>query len=389
MTGIRYYLLTSFVVLLGVVYGSRFVKFCDEHPKARRGDLVLSAAAWDGEWYEKIASEGYSYSPGRQSAVAFYPAYPLLAATVTRLTGLDTRSALLLVSNLCFALSLVLLGEYLSDSEARHGALLAAGLLPATFYFRMAYSESLFFLLCIAAMLGMARRWPTLLIAVLIGAACGTRPVGAALLPPFVIHLWPVKRGAADLAKFFLRAAVLLPVACWGIFAYAFYQWLRFDEPLAFLWTQQHWGRPTGDPVHQVLRLLTLAPVADVYDSTSNCSWANVPPRDGALFSMMFANPIYFFASVGCVVIGAWKRWLNAKEIALSGGLLLIPYVTQADRMCMASMARFASEAFPVYIVVGSLITRLPGPIVGMLAALSAAMLAIYTAMFVNWYWYF
>ncbi|MGI8777095.1 MAG: mannosyltransferase family protein [Acidimicrobiales bacterium] len=32
---------------------------------------------WDSEWYLQIANHGYSYKPGRQSSVAFFPLYPL------------------------------------------------------------------------------------------------------------------------------------------------------------------------------------------------------------------------------------------------------------------------------------------------------------------------
>lgn len=389
MIGVRYYVLTSFVVLLGAIYGNQFVKFCDEHPSARRGDLARSLAAWDGEWYEKIASKGYSYNPDQQSPVAFYPGYPLLAAAISRFT--DTRTALLIVSNSCLVAALVLLDRYLSaaPSELRQSVVLTAAIFPTTFYFRMAYSESLFLLLCTAAMLGMLRKWPALLIAIVIGAACGTRPLGVALLLPFLIHLWPEKRDGAASLRFSLLAAALLPIACWGLFAYGFYQWFKFGDSTAFLKTQQHWGQSEGDPFSHALRLLTLAPLRSVYESRSPGYWALRPPRDAAIFNMMFANPIYFAGSVAAVVLGAWKRWLNAKEVALAAGLLLIPYVTQADRMYMASMARFASVAFPVYITIGQILVRLPGPIVGILASLSATMLAIYTALFLNWYWYY
>jgi len=31
---------------------------------------------WDGAWYVDIATRGYFFVPGRQSSVAFFPAYP-------------------------------------------------------------------------------------------------------------------------------------------------------------------------------------------------------------------------------------------------------------------------------------------------------------------------
>jgi hypothetical protein len=67
----------------------------------------------------------------------------------------------------------------------------------------------------------------------------------------------------------------------------------------------------------------------------------------------------------------------------------LIPYVLQADRACMAAEARYASSVFPAYLVVGQILTRLPGPLASALLALSAVTLAVYSAMFVSWYWFY
>src|SRR5688500_6462153 len=41
-------------------------------------DWLAGWAQWDSCWYHRIASDGYSYVPGMQSTVAFFPAYPLV-----------------------------------------------------------------------------------------------------------------------------------------------------------------------------------------------------------------------------------------------------------------------------------------------------------------------
>src|SRR5688572_33391170 len=38
--------------------------------------ITRAWAHWDSSWYASIADEGYWYVPGRQSPVAFFPAYP-------------------------------------------------------------------------------------------------------------------------------------------------------------------------------------------------------------------------------------------------------------------------------------------------------------------------
>lgn len=42
------------------------------------GPLPRAWVHWDSEWYARIAQEGYSYQPGQQSPVAFFPLYPLV-----------------------------------------------------------------------------------------------------------------------------------------------------------------------------------------------------------------------------------------------------------------------------------------------------------------------
>jgi hypothetical protein len=44
-------------------------------------------AQWDSGWYSAIAQGGYGYIPGRQSTIAFFPAYPLLMRAVALMVG--------------------------------------------------------------------------------------------------------------------------------------------------------------------------------------------------------------------------------------------------------------------------------------------------------------
>src|SRR5215813_6126646 len=52
---------------------------------------------WDSRWYQRIATEGYSYSPIDQSSVAFFPLYPLLIRAVS-LLGIDPFIAGILIT---------------------------------------------------------------------------------------------------------------------------------------------------------------------------------------------------------------------------------------------------------------------------------------------------
>jgi hypothetical protein len=63
---------------------------------------------------------------------------------------------------------------------------------------------------------------------------------------------------------------------------------------------------------------------------------------------------------INTVLLGWRKRWLNAYEISLSAGLLLIPYVTRGYDFGMCSQGRFAAVCFPMYLVMGRLLAAMP-----------------------------
>jgi hypothetical protein len=401
-----FYYLTSMIVVLAVLFGVDFVPLCQAHlGRLTRVDLLSGFAAWDGEWYVRIASAGYSYDPERMSSVAFFPLYPWLAGAMVHTLGLRPEWALLLVSHGALIGTFALLGAYVSrccseaDAALPDYTVLAFGLFPTTFYFRMTYTESVFTLLAILSLYGMQRGWRPRTIAIIVGLATASRMVALALVPVLALYVWQRMKTESSsrsahgvsglLCLGLLRVACLLPVCCWGLLGYMLFQWVAFGEPLAFIKTQVHWTERSLTLGDRLVGLLTLEPIRAVYDSSSPCYWARVPPEGNLLFNLKAANPLYFLATVGLVVLGGCKRWLNGRELLLSAGLLVIPYALQAARTGMSSQARYAAVVFPVYLVLGQLLHRMPGPLAAALLAISGLFLAIYSAMFVSWYWFY
>jgi len=167
------------------------------------------------------------------------------------------------------------------------------------------------------------------------------------------------------------------------------FQWVAFDEPLAFVKTQAHWAGGSMGFREQLIGAATLEPIRSVYDPSSRCYWGDVPPEGNLLFNLKAANPMYFLVAVALVGLGAYKRWLNGRELLLAAGLLLIPYCLQGARTGMVGHARYAAVVFPAYIVLGHLLHRAPPALAGALLAVSGLCLAIYSMMFVSWYWFY
>ncbi|MBD3332341.1 hypothetical protein GF356_05790 [candidate division GN15 bacterium] len=392
--GVGIYYVTSLIVIVAATFAVDFVVLCRDHPSCMtRVDVPSALAAWDGEWYMRIATEGYSYDRDRISSVGFFPLYPGLGGLLVKCTGLRAELALLVISHGALAALFVLMIAYVrrrfssADEELAWWTLLAMGLFPTTFYFRMAYTESTFMLLMLLALYGIECKWRPLWIAALIGLATASRSAGVAMIPVFALHLWtqyPDQR-----RSWLLRVSCYLPVCCSGVLLYMVYQWLVFGEPLAFVQTQENWCERVLTLRERVVGLATLEPIRAVYDPTSPCYWARVAPRSNLLFNMKAANPVYVLATVGLVAFGARKRWLSANELVLAIGLLAIPIWFKAGQTCMMSQARYASVVFPVYLVLGQILHRIKPPWAAMLMSLSAFLLVVYTALFVSWYRFF
>jgi len=199
--------ITTATVFLGAVVGVHVVVKADE-PLG----FLDSLARIDGRNYRHIIENGYEYQDKDPSSVAFFPAFPLASGCLARLSRLGAVPAMLIVSNTCCSAAFVLMGAYLqrrlalAENVTLHDvaaaadsglggrsagaghvasyALLAMGVLPTTFFFRMAYTESMFLCLALATLYAIARRWPPIVVALIVGLATASRPVAISLLLP-------------------------------------------------------------------------------------------------------------------------------------------------------------------------------------------------------------
>jgi hypothetical protein len=399
------YFCMSLFVLSGLTIGMEldWVALSAPHVSPSPIEFLNIVTQWDGQWYLRIVDQGYTYAPERASNVAFFPMLPLFGRGVTLFTALSSHASLWVVAQWSLIGSLALFWKYLGAQRTsvalkRVGfldrfAVAALVLYPPSFFLWMAYSESLFLLLCLVAMLGIQRGWHPLWIAIFAGAATGTRPVGVALLVPLALYVWRQERKGRETTyevnrdwnkqtSTLLRLIVLLPIGCWGLLAFMAYQWHEFGTPFAFAQTQEHWSmRPAVDWTTKAVILASGEPVWSSYVPGSEGHWTQLEAGVHPLLSLHFFEPLYFVAAVVLVYIGARRRWLNVYEVLLAVGLLLIPYVTKGYEMTMASQARFATIVFPIYIVLGQILARVPWWAAIIYFALSGMYLAIYAAM--------
>jgi hypothetical protein len=317
-------------------------------------------------------------------------------------TTLSPLAALVAVSNGALFLSLVMLSHYVlvrrdgSASRSTQGAslsgcpasnarqrgteasvaVMAMALFPTTLFFHMAYSESLFLMLSLVSMCCIEQRRPVVVTAVVIGVATAVRPVGVALLVPFVLD------GLSGNRRRKLLTILVLPISIGGLLGYMWYQLSAFGDALAFAKTQANWKMQPPLPLaERALALFLWQPIVSVYSPSSPSYWDNFRPSH-ALLNWQFANPIYFGLAAMLLVLGAARRWLNARETGLGIALLAIPYLTRAYEMGMNSQARFASVVFPVYIVLGRVLASASWGLRAAVLTVFGSLLLVYCVLF-------
>jgi len=225
----------------------------------RYGDAAIALCRRDCGWYMEIAQTGYFAEPktgelAGQANWAFFPLYPLLTAALA-LLGPPTVWAGYIASTLCCVGYAVVFARYVEATRPAAPLMMWVALIavwPLGFYQQLNYSEGLYALLAIWALLAYHRQqWmPAAWASALLSA---TRPTG------ILLSLWVAARAAYEgVREACLRAEPLsviaarylppIAVAPLGLLAYAAFLGWRTGDPLAFSHVQIAWERDFGNP---------------------------------------------------------------------------------------------------------------------------------------------
>lgn len=343
---------------------------------------------WDSGWYRLIADRGYWFTPGQQSPVAFFPAYPLLMRAGALVTGSSVVAGIFVTLGAGLGIAVLFhrwCAARLPSGSART-ALLALLLYPFGVYlFGAVYSDALFLLGALAAftLLDLDRPWT----AGLAGAvATATRPVGFSLvaalwlraverrvpapetaggggagLPEPQVPVPPPQRLGSGLRRLSRRDAPLL-LAPLGLVLYCVYLWARFGDPLAFSTAiaAPGWNQPPGPATWLKLDFFR--------------TFGEIPPLKLGHLRLL----VHLAVTVGALglVPAVIRRfgWAYGLYVLLVVGF---PAVSSKDFM---GMGRYVLAAFPCFAAAGDLLASRPRLVRPVLAA-SAAALAAFTAL--------
>lgn len=320
------------------------------NPEGSLRDRYLTLVQHDGYWFANIIDRNYGttvppvdHKEMEVSNVAFFPAYPLLAGAVKRLTGLATYPALLVTAEAAtvgFWAYFFLFGARwkLSVSLQIFGALAIAAH-PAAFYLVAGYSESLFLMTLVGFIYWSTSeehgaKWLAILHGITMSA---TRIAGLPCAAFPVVHAlcrdgWRRHDTAQD---WFLRyrvpilVTILSTLGGLAFFAYCQLRWGRWD---IYMLTQQSGWAIEAD------YLAVLKP--------ANYRFA-LPPLYDTSRASQFASALagLLFVMIALAELIAALRWRSnwRKRIGLYFAAAVIYYISLAGvaSVQMQSMLRY------------------------------------------------
>lgn len=341
--------------------------------RAHTHDLLAIWDRWDATSYLRVASGGYRYSLTTGSIVNSFPLYPLLIRAVEPLARpfaphASYLLAAMAVSWAAFALACAVLYHLTRERFGPRVALSAVLLLavfPFSFYYGAIFTESLYLLLAVLAFFAIAHGnwWLAGVAALLVGAE---RPpgllVGACVILAYALD-WLRTRHPLRLD---VLALVLTPL---GTAAYFAYLWWRFGDALAYLHSSQtgwHGGQlQTAGFLRAWDVLTTLGPAL----------------ASGQYLHALDAVYVLILVAVLVAVVPV-ARLLGLPAALFTAASVLLPVATYTG---VNSMGRYASVAFPVFILLAVALHRRQTAR-DLLVAASAILLGLFTALFVSGY---
>lgn len=329
---------------------------------ARRLREIMSHA--DVAHYGGISAGGYRHAPfdvtdAYSQQFAFFPLHPLLLWVVRRFTD-DVVLWGAALCNLFFFVSLVLLHKltlaFGYDEAVARRTIFYLAAFPASYFFSIPMTESLFVLLTVASFYAARREhwWAAGGLAML---ASATRVTGVLLAPALLVLSWQMYRSLQ------IKKILGLVLAPFGLFAYMFYSWWISGDALAFKHAASAWG-------HQ----------PSIFFLRSVANWLIHPEPIAGPWNMYILHVGSVLLCFVCIYILIRRReWALALYTSMS---IVVPLSSGM----LQSLERYTMGFFPVFIALGIAANseRCDQVIRFVFVFLLAIMTALYAAGFTN-----
>lgn len=316
---------------------------------------------WDSQWYMTVVGNGYSYIPGKESNVGFFPLFPLLVKMLSLAFG-NPKLMGFIISNIClFSGAIYLYKLIMLDFKNPNVAMKAIFFMfisPVSFFFSIFYTEGLFLFLAVSSFYyARKKQW---LIASILGFFISlTRSVGVFIIIPLIIEYFDMDFKSFKIDFKIIKKNILyLALIPAGLFSHMLYLYFKVNDAFAYFNAQgKGWNRGFVS-IPETLKSM------DIYNT-----FYDVIFLGAAVLALVFC--IYLFFSRIRLSYGVFS--LLFLFLYLSAGLL-------------ESMPRYVSVLFPLYLAM-SLIADKNKFLDYLFTFFSLMLLTLFTTLFVNGYW--
>lgn len=324
---------------------------------------------FDGEHYISIAQNGY-----KALEHSFFPLFPLVLHLLAP-EGIKQIAWIgLAVSNFLFLADLLLLWKLIRldySEKVAWWSLVTLVTFPTSFFFASTYTGSLFLFLTLLCFL-LARNGKWLASGVTGGLASATRVFGVALAPALLVELLlQLKSQRLSPFKMLLPVAVAF-LSLSGLFAYMYFLYKTTGSPFTFYSELSPFGEQ-----RQLGKLVLFPQVFWRY-----FKMIVTVDKSSPIYSTML---IEFFSSVlvlFLIIFGFLKKLRVSYLVLIFSG-----YILSTLTGSFSSLPRYVLVMFPLYILLGEIISSLRFKLRMAVVTFSVLLLSWETILFARGYW--
>jgi Dolichyl-phosphate-mannose-protein mannosyltransferase len=335
-------------------------------------------AHWDGAWYTEIATEGYDARA--PASTAFFPVFPMIMRVGSALGGGPALWGILisLVATTFALYFLYRIAEKFWGKDTARATTLTFAFFPTAFFLNAPFTEALFVASAAGAYWSAYVRRDMLLAGLLGALAAATRNSGVLLLIP-LLYEWLRHR-----EEFGWRGLWEMALVPTGLLGYMAFLWVRFEDPMVFAQAQtDYWGRELTNPLTTLEEAWIAAGESMSY--LLNPAPLFLDPSAGPTLEASGAVNVAFLI-LFLVLMGIGFAVLPPGLSVFSFVVMLLHILTPSPLIPLLGLPRFVLEAFPLYLVLGLLVSR-SRLALGAWLLVSGGLGMALTTLFVTWRW--
>jgi hypothetical protein len=333
-------------------------------------------ARWDSPYYVHLAQQGYAELA---YAMGYFPLYPLLMASLARLSGLNLALSGMLISQVSYLIAILFFYKVArlirDDHRYAMWSTLYLTVFPSSFFFFAVYAEPLSLAFSVLGVYLALRARPNFPGAGLaLGLAAAARPVGWLL--DIILGVEFLRRRRFNV-RAWMEIGVALTLSISGIVLFVLYLYTLTGSFTAITEAQALWRRTWQFP------WITL------WTSIRIALTGNQVAGDWFLYVINWSDLLFTLLALALTILAIrWslqRRFPWSLSLYLAGALVFLMSTQGLQVVPLWGMTRWVGALFPIHLILGRLEQYRVARVLVALA--SAGMLVVFAAWWMTGRW--